>query len=395
VLTVAVYLYPAATTVALATGFLATRFAWIRANISPTARILVNVRDFNSGWTAHDANRASTGKFDGACCTCLLYKAEHVRFMQQNRVTRLRSPRLLLFKVDGVIDWLARLPPSERILGVLFEDPSGSVLPFVMSNHVARTRSIMDAAGWTDGHLALHVHQGYGLAEASVLEGLASGATGIWCGVTREGAVCGHANSLTTITNLVRIGNARVGSRFNLAQLRRAAVRATVIASGAPPHPMTELYGEHALDVCFDPSGGMSTDDAGGFNAAVAMKVRKATRVSTMASQDMLGEHLTEVFGRPAEPWPSLVLSQMFATINRDLCSGEKLSYDGAEELFALYLRCGGIEQPAMAAVLASHALAVKSDVVSQVRLRDNFPESHITILVLCVLGQFCLRSFA
>ena len=101
----------------------------------------------------------------------------------------------------------------------------------------ARTRALMTKGGWKDSHILVHVHQAYGLAEASVLEwfvllkaahtharvrapvagsraltttvrlrrvplclhSLAAGATGIWCGLAREGAATGHANSLTTV----------------------------------------------------------------------------------------------------------------------------------------------------------------------------------------------------
>jgi isopropylmalate/homocitrate/citramalate synthase len=112
----------------------------------------------------------------------------------------------------------------------------------------------MDAGGWNDGHILLHVHNGFGLAEACVLECLAAGADGIWCSIAREGAASGHANSLTTIANLHRLGNADVAARFSLPKVREAAIEITRITTGALPHPMTELYGGRALDIVFDPS---------------------------------------------------------------------------------------------------------------------------------------------
>ena len=153
-----------------------------------------------------------------------------------------------------LVDYLASQDPKNRIFGLMFEDPTGGVLPWVLSEYVRDTRLIMDKYGWNKGHLLVHVHQAYGLAEAEVLEALSAGATGIWYGITRDGAAAGHANSLTTIANLHRLGNSHVRKTFNLARLRQAAIDMTKIITGGPPHPMTELYGSRALDICFDPS---------------------------------------------------------------------------------------------------------------------------------------------
>ena len=50
----------------------------------------------------------------------------------------------------------------------------------------------MESNGWSSGHLLLHVHKGYGLSDASQLASIGAGATGIWCGVSANGAMTGH-----------------------------------------------------------------------------------------------------------------------------------------------------------------------------------------------------------
>ena len=60
------------------------------------------------------------------------------------------------------------------------------------------------SCGWTDGHLIVHTHEQFGTSHVVQLECLANGATGIWAGLSREGAAMGHADSCITILNLVR-----------------------------------------------------------------------------------------------------------------------------------------------------------------------------------------------
>ena len=149
-------------TVAAATEALAARIAWVREHLAADARIYVNMRDLPLTWDT------------------------------------------LTTTTRGVVRWLAALPPAQRITGVVFEDYTGQTLPHLFSAITAEVRAAMAAQDWK-GDLLVHVHQGYGLAEACVLGALGSGANGIWCGISREGAAAGHANSLTTITNLINL----------------------------------------------------------------------------------------------------------------------------------------------------------------------------------------------
>ncbi len=71
-----------------------------------------------------------------------------------------------------------------------------------------------------------------GMSEASVLAALSNGCTGIWCAICEEGAVCGHASALMTLTNLARMGNQHVLKKFDLPQMRKSAIRITEITTG-------------------------------------------------------------------------------------------------------------------------------------------------------------------
>lgn len=268
---------------------LEARLRWIRKRFGPDARIFLNVRDFV---IAHeDPSRAV---------------------------------------LEKVVRYLAALPVSERIHGLLFEDPSGACFPAQLAAYVARTVDWMAAAGWrVAGHLSeaeaqalaqaggstlhfgIHFHNNYGLAEAAVLEALAAGADCVWCGIAREGAQTGHANSLPTIVNLQRLGNKDALCRYNAAQLRTAAIDITRVVTGQAPAPHTELYGSRALDICFDPHSGMgalatgssasaaNSSASSSFDLAQHLAIKPTVRVSTMITPVMFAEKMTQTFGEP------------------------------------------------------------------------------------------------
>ena len=48
-------------------------------------------------------------------------------------------------------------------------------------------REEMDHGGWTNGHLLVHVHEQWGLADSTQLDVLRSGANGVWAGICAEG----------------------------------------------------------------------------------------------------------------------------------------------------------------------------------------------------------------
>jgi hypothetical protein len=100
--------------------------------------------------------------------------------------------------------YLAKLPTSLRPLGLLFEEPDGTTFPWQIRDLVVLLRKAMENNGWADGELLIHVHKNYGLSEGVIQEALAWGCTGIWCGISEEGAGTGVASTLMTLTNLAR-----------------------------------------------------------------------------------------------------------------------------------------------------------------------------------------------
>ena len=263
-------------------------------------------------------------------------------------------------RIVTVLSYLARMRETERIMGICFEDPTGGVFPWILGDHVRRTRNLFDLCGWKNGHILCHVHQAYGLAEAAVLECLMSGATGIWCGIPREGAAAGHANSLTTVVNLARAGNQHVRKRYNIAKMRRVAIDMTKIITGEDPHPMTELYGSRALDICFDPAMGMS-----GPNEQELLKefqIPKRTRISTMCSDSMFVDALNENFGEA--DWPDDIGMRMYATIHFDLEANRKEEYNSIVGLASLYERSGAKLTQAMRKAIAADTEMEESPLV-------------------------------
>jgi hypothetical protein len=255
-------------------------------------------------------------------------------------------------RIVTVMSYLARMRETERIMGICFEDSTGGIFPWVLGEHVRRTRNLFDLCGWKDGHILCHVHQAYGLAEAAVLECLMSGATGIWCGIPREGAAAGHANSLTTVVNLARAGNQHVRKRYNIARMRRVAIDMTKIITGEDPHPMTELYGSRALDICFDPALGMSGPKEQ--LLLEELQIPKRTRISTMCTDSMFVDALNENFGEA--DWTDVddIGRRMYATIHSDLEANRKEEYNSIVGLASLYERSGGKLTRAMRKAIAA-----------------------------------------
>ena len=67
------------------------------------------------------------------------------------------------------IDFLAKLPHNIRPFGVMFEEPGGGVLPEEVGNWARVIRKVMNANKW-EAHLLVHVHEKFGLADATALQ---------------------------------------------------------------------------------------------------------------------------------------------------------------------------------------------------------------------------------
>ena len=159
----------------------------------------------------------------------------------------------------------------------------------------------MDFRGWS-GHLVVHIHKKWALAEMTKLEGLVNGANGIWESVCEEGSALGHACSTVTMMNLVRMGNTKVQKRYNCTRLREVASNVTKITTGMSPHPTQIIYGERALDLTFDLIG-----IAGGKDAETDIDLAKLfseiapVRISTLSSERMTRDRMVGLFGEDSQ----------------------------------------------------------------------------------------------
>ena len=272
------------------------RMKWTYNNISENARILFNFRDFPVAMT--------------------------------------KAP----MRVMHVLQFLAKLPPKERPFAVLFEEPTGECLPDEMETWTATLRKTMTACGWQDGKLLVHIHQKWDLQTAAQLDCLNAGADGIWCSLCEEGAAMGHACSSITIMNLIRLGNTKVTERYNCIHLRNAAIEITKITTGKPPYPKQVLYGEHAIDLVFG-SGAMGDGDC--FDLAEFFGVEKPIRMFTIATIEMIVDHLENLFGKNPQFTEDMAL-KMKEVMLEDLRSGRKEEYSSAAGVAVLLDRAGG-----------------------------------------------------
>ena len=229
--------------------YIKNKVYWIRANLSPKSLIFLNIRDFSNTMKHHPE------------------------------------------RVWKVVNFLSTLPPEERVTGIAYED-MGKALMDHLAVWTKAVRSEMIRCGWEDGQFIFHVHEQWGMMHTTNLECLVNGATGIWCAVCTEGAALGHADSCTTILNMIRLGNTAVQKQYNCKYLRDAAIKVTEIASGHPPDSRTPVYGDRALDMLFGEEF-MTMEESGtticeGFDMAEFLGVKRVVRVTTMASGEMI-----------------------------------------------------------------------------------------------------------
>jgi len=170
------------------------RMRWVRKNMAKDSHILFNFRDF------------------GDCMK--------------------REPERLFY----VVNYLSSLPANERPFALIYEE-SGKYLPEEVGAWTAAVRKEMDDCGFKEGHLLVHVHEQWGMQDATQLDCLANGANGVWASLCIEGASMGHSTSTVMIMNLVRLGNKKVLKQFNCSKLREAAINVTMITTGKPPAP--------------------------------------------------------------------------------------------------------------------------------------------------------------
>ena len=168
---------------------LSERMAWCRENLSKDSKIFINIRDLPYAMA--------------------------------------KKPKRVL----KVVRYLSSLPPDELPFGLMYEE-SGKYLPEELGAWTEAVRREMDDCGFKQGHLLVHVHEQWGLADSTQLECLANGADGIWASLIIEGAALGHSCSSVMLMNLIRLGNKEVLKNYNCTALREAAQEVTKITTG-------------------------------------------------------------------------------------------------------------------------------------------------------------------
>lgn len=284
------------------------RINWVFNNMSPDAKVLLNLRDLP--------------------------------------VAMSKVPERVL----TIVKFLSQLPAERRMFALCFEDPLGEYLPEELEAWTASLRRTMDCNGWESGKLLVHIHQKWDLQTASQLDCLSAGADGVWASLCEEGAALGHACSSVTMMNLVRMGNRKILKKYNCTQLRKAAMAVTTITTGKPPHPKQVVYGERAVDLVFGFLG------VGDFDLAEFFGVETPNRITSLATVDMLKDRLTNLFGENPQ-FNDVICAEMKEQILKDLRSGRKEEYNSAAGIILLFDRSGGKLTPAMADVIAATKL--------------------------------------
>ena len=282
------------------------RFDWIKKNISPESRILINLRDLPVAFEKK---------------TALAFKT--IQFLSQYR---------------------------PQIFAILTEEPSGKYFPEQLGKMTKGCVDMMRSHGF-NGHFLVHIHQQWGLHDAGQMECLAMGATGIWCAIPEEGAALGHASSCMTIMNLIRLGNKKVLKRYKCTQLRKAAAEITRIVSGKPAHPKQPVYGARAVDQVFG-LGGMGGDGSD-FDLAEFFGIEKTKRITTLASNKMIVDRLTRLFGEDPQ-FTEKMAKKMKEQMLDDYKNNMKEEYHSPVGLASLFDKAGGEKTPAMIEALSS-----------------------------------------
>lgn len=272
------------------------RLRWIRKHLAKDAKVFINFRDLPDGMV--------------------------------------KKPK----RIFKVIRFLSSLPKDERPFGLVTEE-SGKYLPEQLGVWMKAIRREMDACGFQDGHLLIHVHNQWGLQDSTQLECLANGANGIWASLIIQGASMGHSCSTVMLLNLIRLGNKKVLKQYNCTALREVAQEVCRITTGHDPWPLQVVYGERALDMVF----GMPnfTPDKKEFDMATFFGERHVMRMTTLASPKMIVDRMTFLFGEDRQ-FTEERGQRMLEVMLEDLHKNRKEEYMSAVGIALLFDRSGG-----------------------------------------------------
>lgn len=238
------------------------------------------------------------------------------------------------------------LAPKYHIFGLMIEDAAGSLMPWEMATVISAFRGTMDSNGWENGHLLVQVGKGYGMAEMSTLAALSEGATGIWCSICEEGGISGHASSASILTNLFRLGNPFITSKFHIGKLCSAAAKVSKIVTGTSVSLRQEVYGPRCTAAL---KYGKSRKILGDFEEDLGMAeledeadYRNDPLLAMVPDDSELLEQLELTF----EPknYDLKVVSNMRRVLLLDTKNKRKCDYYSSIGLFNLYENAGGDE---------------------------------------------------
>eukprot|EP00929_Paragymnodinium_shiwhaense_P052037 TRINITY_DN260_c0_g1_i3.p1 TRINITY_DN260_c0_g1~~TRINITY_DN260_c0_g1_i3.p1 ORF type:complete len:618 (-),score=181.38 TRINITY_DN260_c0_g1_i3:78-1931(-) len=247
-------------------------------------------------------------------------------------------------RVLRVVRFLKSLPDNIRPMGILVEEPMGTFFADEVARWCAKVRGAM--GDW--GHLCLHVHKQWGMADAVVMDCLAVGVDGIWCSISEDGAGMGHSCSAVTIANLARLGNRKVGKKYRCNMLAKAARKVTKHATGEDVAPRQIVYGPRSAEVVFDfagIAGGKAADGDGDGDIDEVDKFSLAEflgldeppiRITTLSSPNLIVRRLKEDFGDKKD-FTEEVAAQMLERMREDLRQGKKEDYSSSAGLAILY----------------------------------------------------------
>ena len=275
---------------------LSERMTWCRKNLAEDAKIFINLRDLPDGM--------------------------------------IKKPK----RIFKVVKYLSSLPPDERPFGLVFEE-SGKYLPEELGAWTKAVRREMDECGFKEGHLLVHVHEQWGMADSTQLECLINGANGIWASLIIDGASMGHSCSSVTLMNLVRMGNKKVLQQYNCTALREVPQEITRITTGTEAYDRQVVYGERALDMVF----GMPnfTPSKKEFSMAAFFGEKPIMRMTTLASPQMVATRLKNLFGEDPQ-FTAERGQRMLEVMLQDLHKNRKEEYMSAVGLAVLFDRSGG-----------------------------------------------------
>ena len=251
-------------------------------------------------------------------------------------------------RVLAVVKYLSQLPDDLKLFALCFEDPMGEYLPEEFEAWTGSIKRVMDANGWKDGKILVHIHEKWELQTASTLDCLSAGADGVWASLCVEGAAMGHACSTVTMMNLVRLGNQKILKKFNCTELRNAAIEVTKITTGKMPAPKQCVYGERAADLVFGFLG------IGDFDLAKFFGVPTTNRITSLATPKMIVDRMVNLFG-PNDQFTTEIAQKMKAKMIDDLVKeSRKEEYQSAAGIALLFDRAGGKLTEKMSEVIAA-----------------------------------------